>query len=36
MPQTPNTLLYTITVQDEDAATVIKLNMKVENAKSQL
>ena len=34
MPQTPNILLHATTVQDKDAVTVIKLNIKVENAKS--
>ena len=34
MPQTPNILLYAATIQDKDTATVIKLNIKVENTKS--
>ena len=34
MPQTPNILLYTTTIQDKDTAIVIKLNIKVENTKS--
>ena len=34
MPRTPNTLLYAATVQDEDVAIVIKLDIEVENAKS--
>ena len=34
IPQTPNILLYTTTVQDKDAAIVVKLNMEAENAKS--
>ena len=33
MPLTPNILLYTITVQNEDAVIVIKLNIKIENIK---
>ena len=34
MPWTLNILLYTTTVQDKDAVTVVKLNMEAENAKS--
>ena len=34
MPWTLNILLHTTTVQDEDAATVIELDMEVENTKS--
>ena len=29
MPWTPNTLLYTITVQDKDAVIVVELDIKV-------
>ena len=35
MPQTLNTSLHAATVQDEDTATVVKLDIKAENAKSQ-
>ena len=34
MPQILNTLLYTATVQDEDAVTAIELDIEVENTKS--
>ena len=35
MPQTLNILLYTATVQNKDAVTAVKLDIKAENAKSQ-
>ena len=35
IPQTPNTSLCTATVQDEDAVTVVGLEIEAENAKSQ-
>ena len=35
MPQIPNILLYTTTVQDKDAVIAVELNIEVENAKSQ-
>ena len=34
MPQTLNILLHAATVQDEDIVTVIKSDIKAENAKS--
>ena len=34
MPRTLNTSLHTTTVQDEDVAIVIELDMEVKNAKS--
>ena len=33
MPWTQNILLYAVTIQDKDAATVVELDMEVENAK---
>ena len=34
MPQIPNMLLCTATVQDEDVVIAVKSNIEVENAKS--
>jgi len=34
VPQTPNMSLRATTVQDEDAATAVKLNIETENTKS--
>jgi hypothetical protein len=35
IPQTLNTLLYTVTVQDKDTATIVGSKMEAGNAKSQ-
>ena len=35
MPQTPNTLLCAVTIQNEDAVTAVKSDIKTENTKSQ-